>query len=172
CRHHRARFQGKCPLHRLFHLLHHGQHRRRRRTVCCRLGPRPLGRGKRFSHRGPQRFPYVLPGSALLSRTQTRRPGSAAKSREQCEKFPCRPFQPEIHPLPAHLHRLLDCLLAAVHFVARLHPHLHRSERSRRTHPDHRRRRGHLLHPRLELPHSKDSAVSCRDSRHAHILAV
>src|SRR6266568_5075149 len=33
-----ASFQGKCPLHRLFHLLHHGEHRRRLRPLRCLLG--------------------------------------------------------------------------------------------------------------------------------------
>jgi hypothetical protein len=47
--HHGARLQGKCPLHRLFHLLHARERRRSRRPLSRLLGAPACQRRKRIS---------------------------------------------------------------------------------------------------------------------------
>ncbi len=43
-RHHSSRFERKCSLHRVFDLLHNGEHRRRCRALFCVVGTSPSGR--------------------------------------------------------------------------------------------------------------------------------
>ncbi len=77
----RARFQRKRSLHRLLHLLHHGEHWRCFRPVRRFLGASPSWRGKCFSRCRSQRLPDVLRRPDFLSRTQARQRRSAAQSR-------------------------------------------------------------------------------------------
>src|SRR5713101_1774575 len=61
-RHYRSHFQGKRALHRLFHLLHHGEHRRGFRPLRRLLGASSSRRRKRLPRRGPQCLPDVFRG--------------------------------------------------------------------------------------------------------------
>src|SRR5438552_10851133 len=168
---HRARVQGKRPLHRLLHLLHHGEHWRRLRPVRRILGAPPSWRRKCFSRGCSQRLPDVLRRPDLLPRTEQSRRCSATQHFRNVEEFSPRSRQSKIHALSAVLHRLLDCLLAAVHLASRLHSRLYQRGRRRRTHPHHRRPLRHLLHRAHQLPDSQDARISVRHSRYAYHFA-
>src|SRR5216683_3256783 len=166
------RLQGKRPLHRLLHLLHHGEHRRRLRPLCCLLGPPPPRRRKRFPCRSPQRLCHVLRRPSFLPRAEMHRRRSPAEHRRNASEFFHRSLQPQVHVVSADLHRLLDCFLAAVHHAPRLHSRLHQRRCRRRAHPDYRRPRRNLSHTAHQLPHPQNTRIPVCYSGHAHHLSI
>src|SRR5438132_2663376 len=167
----RARLQGKRPLHRLLHLLHHGEHRRRLRPVRRFVGAPPSRRRECFPRRRAQRLPDVFRRLDFLPRTQAHRRRSATQRFRNVEEFSHRSRQSKIHALSADLHRLLDCLLAAVHLASRLHSWLHQRRRRRRAYPHHRRPLRHLPHPGHQLLDSQAPRVPVRYPRDAYHFA-
>src|SRR5438552_6797510 len=161
----RARLKRKRPLHRLLHLLHHGEHWRCLRPLRGFLGASPSRRRECFPRRRAQRLPDVLRRPDFFSRTEKSRRRSAAQRFRNVEKFSHRSWQSKIHALSADLHRLLDCLLAAVHLASRLHSWLHQRGRRRRAYPHHRRPLRHLPHRAHQLSHSQNARISLRHSR-------
>src|SRR5437660_998851 len=158
----RARLKRKRPLHRLLHLLHHGEHRRRLRPVRRFVGAPPSRRRECFPRRRAQRLPDVFRRLDFLPRTQAHRRRSATQRFRNVEEFSHRSRQSKIHALSADLHRLLDCLLAAVHLASRLHSWLHQRRRRRRAYPHHRRPLRHLPHPGHQLLDSQAPRVPVR----------
>ena len=67
--HNGSRLEGKRPLHRLFDLLHHGQHRRSCRSLLRFLGASPPWRRECVPACGTQRLRNVLCGPVFFPRT-------------------------------------------------------------------------------------------------------
>src|SRR6266478_3138916 len=168
----RSRVKGKRALHRLLHLLHHGEHRRRFRPLRRVLGSSSSRRRKRISRCGPQRLRHVLRGSPLLPRAQARQRRPHAQYCRNAAEFSDRFVQPQIHVVSADFYRLLGRFLAAVHLPPRLHPRLYQRRCRRRVHPRHRRRRGHLFHAVDQLPDSQHPRFPCSDSGNSRFIAL
>src|SRR6266699_1219 len=171
-RDHRSRVKGKRALHRLLHLLHYGQHRRRFRPLRRVLGSSSSRRRERISRCGSQRLRHVLRGSPLLPRAQARQRRPHAQHCRNAAEFPDRFVQPKIHAVSADFYRLLDRFLAAVHFPPRLHPRLYQRRCRRRVDPHHRRPRGHLFHAVDQLPDSQHPRFRCSDSGNSRFIAL
>src|SRR5271157_5959054 len=85
-RHHRSRLEGKRSFHRILHLLHAGEYRRRGRPLRRVLRASAAARRERLSRCGAERVPdvpcrfAVLPGAAPLREVQTGSLSQAARN--------------------------------------------------------------------------------------------
>src|SRR5580698_8689744 len=136
------------------------------------MGPRTPRPRARLLHRGPQRPRHVFLRAFLFPRTDPRRRRIRAHRRQHPPQFLHRAAQSQIHALPADLQRLLDRLLATIHFARHLRSLLHRRQRQRGMDPRHRRPRRHRPHPARQFPHARHPRLHRHHHRHADHVAL
>src|SRR6266566_2239033 len=86
-RYDRAGLPGECPLHRLLHLLHFGEHRRRDRTLAGGINQRTSADSHRVPDGGAERVPNVFRRARVLQGTAALRRNKYREHRRDAGQF-------------------------------------------------------------------------------------
>src|SRR6267143_754078 len=167
-RYDRAGLQGECPLHRLLHLLHFGEHRWRDRTLARRINQRTPANCHRVPHGGSERLSDVFRRARVLQGTPALRRNKYREHRRDSAQFRQGPRQSQIHGIFADFFRLLDRLLAGIHLSAALCPRLHQSRHQHGPHAFDGAARCDCAHGGHECGHKENGALQRRHSWHSH----
>src|SRR6266567_1091758 len=167
-RYDRAGLPGECPLHRLLHLLHFGEHRRRDRTLAGRINQRTSADSHRVPDGGAERLPNVFRRARVLQGTPALRRNKYREQRRDAGQFRQGAGQSQIHGIFADFFRLLDCLLAGIHFPAALRSRLHQSRNRHGSHAFNGAAGGDCAHRRYERGHKENGAFQRGDPWHSH----
>src|SRR5229473_6544462 len=165
---HGSRFQGKCSLAGLLHLLHTRQcwrNSRSHRGVSCAAFDRD---GKCLSRLRHQRPAHVFRCPLLLPRTVTLRRTESCQCRRSAEEYVHRARQFAFHAVPSDFFGFLDCVLAGVYYAPPLHTRLCQPELGRRLAPHLRPSSSHSPSDPGELSHAGNQDVSSHDVWIAH----
>ena len=140
-----ARVKRKCPLHRLFHLLHAREYRWSGGAVHGFLGAPAHARGKRIPGGGAERFPDVPGGIAFFQRATAIKRSANTQRGRSAAKFCDSVEQSAIHDFSFDFFWLLDCVLAGIHSFADLRARLRESQYEHRENADYRSTHGNCV---------------------------